>query len=54
VESKNHLPAGRHENKGKHLRILLPIQIQLLDIENSKKAKIDSSYYTDERKITFF
>jgi hypothetical protein len=34
---------GRHENKKKHLfyfgfRILLPIQIQLLEIENLKKS----------------
>jgi hypothetical protein len=39
---KTHYWAGRHESKEKcifyfGLRILLPIQIQLLDIENPKK-----------------
>jgi hypothetical protein len=41
--------AGKHENTEKllyyfGLRILLPIQIQLLDIENPKHPKIDSPY----------
>jgi hypothetical protein len=44
---KTHFQVGRHENKViRHfyfgLRILLPIQIQLLEIENPKKPKIDS------------
>jgi hypothetical protein len=41
---QTHFWAGRHENKEKRLlyfglTILLPIQIQLLDIENPKKSK---------------
>jgi hypothetical protein len=41
--------AGRHENKEKRLfyfdlKILLQIQIQLLDIENLKDLKINSSW----------
>jgi hypothetical protein len=44
---KTHCRAGRHENKEKGLlytglRIIRPIQIQLLDIENQKNPKIDS------------
>jgi hypothetical protein len=40
-----HFWAGRHENKEKRtyyfgLRILLPIKIQVLDVENPKKSKI--------------
>jgi hypothetical protein len=47
---KTHFRVGRHENKGKRqfyfgLRILLPIQIQLLDIESPKNPKIESPYY---------
>jgi hypothetical protein len=41
VDLKTHFRAGRHENKEKRrfyfgLRILLPIQIQLLEIEIQK------------------
>jgi hypothetical protein len=48
-EQKTHFRAGRQENKEKRLfyfgmRILFPIQIQLLDIGNPKNQKIDSSY----------
>jgi hypothetical protein len=44
---KTHFRAERHENKEKHLfyfglGILLPIQIQFLDIQNPKNPKIDS------------
>jgi hypothetical protein len=44
---KHHFPIGRHDNKEKRLfyfglRIRLPIQIQLLNIENPKNPKIDS------------
>jgi hypothetical protein len=44
---KSHLCRGRRENKEKRLfyfdlRTLLPIQIQLLDIENLIKPKLDS------------
>jgi hypothetical protein len=44
---KTHFCIGRHENKEKcrfyfGLRILLPMQIQLLEIENPKNPKIDS------------
>jgi hypothetical protein len=44
---KTHFRIGRHENNEKHLfygglRILLPIKIQLLEIENPKNTKIDS------------
>jgi hypothetical protein len=42
---KNRFRAGRHKNKGKRcfyfglrIRILFPIKIQLLDIENLKKS----------------
>jgi hypothetical protein len=46
---ETHLRTGRHANKEKRLcnfgvRILLPIQIQLLDIENPKNPTIDSHY----------
>jgi hypothetical protein len=45
--SKTDFRKGRHENKEKRLfyfglRILLPIQIQLLEIENPKNPKVDS------------
>jgi hypothetical protein len=45
---KIHFCIGRNENKEKFLdyfglRMLLPIHIQLLNIENPKKPKIDSS-----------
>jgi hypothetical protein len=43
---KTHFRTGRHENKEKRLcyfglRIFLPIQLQLLAIENPKNPKID-------------
>jgi hypothetical protein len=46
---KTNFQVGRHANKEKHLlyfglRILLPIQIQLLDIKNPKNLKIDFPY----------
>jgi hypothetical protein len=42
---KTHSRVRRHENTGKHLfyfglRIIVLIQIQLLEIENPKKSKI--------------
>jgi hypothetical protein len=51
VAKKTSFSAGRHENKGKRhfsfvFRILLQIQIQLLDFENPKNLKIDSSNCT--------
>jgi hypothetical protein len=47
LASKTDFRKGRHENKEKRLfyfglRILLPIQIQLLEIENPKNPKVDS------------
>jgi hypothetical protein len=44
---KTRFREGRHENKEKRLfyvglKILLPIQIQLLEIENPKNSKTDS------------
>jgi hypothetical protein len=48
---ETHFRIGRQENKDKHvfffgLRIVLPIQIQLFEIENKikNKKKIDSPY----------
>jgi hypothetical protein len=47
---KTHLRTGRHENKEKKMifyfgfRILSPIQIQSIDIENPKNPKIDFPY----------
>jgi hypothetical protein len=48
---KTHFRAERHENKENlpiyfGVRILLTIQIQLLDIENPKYPKINSFYCT--------
>jgi hypothetical protein len=46
---KTYFRTGRHKNKENRLfyfglRILLPIQLQLLDIENPKNPKIDAPY----------
>jgi hypothetical protein len=50
LSPKNSFPGRKHENKEKRLfyfslRILLPIQIQLLNIKKSNKSKIDFPYY---------
>jgi hypothetical protein len=50
VGPKTHFWALRHEKEKRiyyvGLRIILPIQIQLLNIENPKKSKIASPYCT--------
>jgi hypothetical protein len=52
LDPKTHFRERIHENKEKRLlyfgvRIPLPIQIQLLDIENPKNLKIDAPYTVD-------
>jgi hypothetical protein len=55
---KTRFQAGRHENKEKRLfyfglRILLPIQIQLLDIVNPKNPKIDFPYWRESEESVY-
>jgi hypothetical protein len=53
---KTHFRIGRHESKEKRLfyfglRIILPNQIQLYEIENPKNPKIDYPFYASRKML---